>query len=1201
MSRHLSAFILFVLAFSNTVLGQGVTGQISGTVTDSGGSSIAGASVRLTHELSQQVREFTTEPSGDFQFPNLVPGDYTVRIERSGFKTYSQKSIKVSAEDRVTLGQLKLTVGEVSSTIQVIAESSRVSTETSDRSILIDRQQIEDTPISGRDYLGILRSLPGVQMVSTNDMPGWFNTENNLVNGGQSGQFVVTLDGIISQDSGAPRTGGYLAPNVDAIGEVKVLVSNYTAESGARAGGQMNVSIKNGTNQYHGSAYHFWRHEMLSANEFFNNKNVTIVNGVGVPIAKPRYRFQNPGATIGGPVIIPGLGFNKSRTRMFFFFSEDYLHTLTTGGVNGFNMPSSLERAGDFSQTVTSTGLKIGIKDPLAGGVFPDNIIPPSRIHPIGSAMMNLFPNPSTVDPSGRRGFNGQYQFNRDRPREDRILRIDISLGPKTSSYVRLIQDFQADRGVGATLNGGGAWGQFASNYDIQSAGAVYSVIHTFRHNLINESTVGINRGTQSTYAADLEKFKAINDLSALTGPDGKQVKLPQFFNANYLNIIPNIRFTTNSPQSAGQAVTAPPSFTFDSRWPFHGTDQLTNITDNITWIKKRHTVKAGFYFERNSRNVSVYSTYNAAGSYWFGSDTANPNDTGYAYSNLMLGTVQAYGEDNGKLINHARYNQVEWFFQDTWKATRRLTFDLGIRFQVLQPTYSQGATLGLFNGDSYDKKKSGQLLFPALVNGQKVAINPQTKATYLFARATSFDPASYPADGLPYSGINQYKDKFFHTPPVQYGPRLGFAWDVFGKGKTAIRGGFGIFYGRAYGVDTIGATASGVGPMAAPPAFRAPIYYNTTFDNLLTTQGFYGAQNVTGGSQDYKNPTTYNWSFGIQQDLRKGVILDVSYVANVFHHGFGTANDANSVPPLTTWTPQGGPNKTYLDPTSANNGTGAFYGVNLIRGLQKYEGYGSISTYTSAGESSYNSLQAQVNKRFNKRYQFSVNYTWSKTIIFSRQQWIPDNLTKNVVNRPHAVNLNFGYDIPKGSKLWSNWFTKGALDGWRFNGVGAFFSGTPFTVGCTATAPPIGYWTGTPTGGIPFRCQMNGSLWRTDEGKAPGTIDQRLYYPLNAASFSLPPIDSLGFGNTPPTLTYGPGMENLDLSLSKNFKVAERKTLEFRAEAFNTFNHFNPSNPNAGLTFNFGTGVQTNANFGQITGAQHVARRMAMSLKFRF
>lgn len=1183
--------LLWLLALCAPLYAQTVTGQISGAVADPAGASIAGAKVRLTHDLSGQRREFASDQDGNFLFTNLIPGNYSVHIEIPGFKTYDQRAIAVASEERVALHTIKMTIGDVSSTVEVVAEAARVSTESSDRTIVINQQTIEDTPVAGRDYLGILRSLPGVQMTDTADMPGWFNQQNNPVNGGQSGQFLVTLDGVASQDSGAPRTGGYIAPSMDAIAEVKVMVSNYNAESGARAGGQMNVTIKNGTKQYHGSAYYFWRHEMLSANEFFNNMR---------SIAKPRYRYQNPGFTLGGPVLIPWTGFNKSRTKLFFFFSEDFLHTVTTGGVTNFTMPTALERSGDFSQTVTTTGIRIPIKDPLTAQPLPENVLPASRISPAGFAMMNLFPLPEVVDSTGRRQFNTQRQFNRDRPREDRILRLDFNLGPRTTSFVRLIQNYQADRGVGSTLNGGGAWGQFSSDYAIQSAGAVFTAIHTFRSNLINETTVGVNRGRQSTAPSDTEKFRAVNDLSALKAPDGTPVKLPNFFNANVLNILPRIFFTNNGAQSAGQNVTAPPSFSFDSRWPFQGTDQLLNITNTLTWIKRNHTIKAGFYYEHTSRNVSVYSTYGTQGSFWFGSDTANPFDTGYAFSNMLAGTVQAYGEDNKRMVNHARYNQIEWFFQDSWKVTRRLTLDLGIRFQYLEPTWSKGATLGLFDAAQYDTKKSGQLLFPALVNGQRVALNPQTGARYTFARATSFDPASYPADGLPYSGMVQYKDRFFNTPPIQYGPRGGFAWDVFGKGKTAIRGGFGIFYGRAYGVDVIGATAAGVGPMAAPPAFRSPIYYNTTFDNLLNTQGFYGSQNVNGGSQEFKNPTTYNWSFGVQQAVGRGMILDVAYVGNVAHHGFGSANDANAVPPYTTWTPDTGPVRRFLDPTSGNNGNGAFYAATLIRSLTGFTGYGSIATYTSLGESNYNSLQVQLNKRAGKRITFGTNYTFSKTITFAHQQWIDDHFTKAVINRPHVVNAQFGYTMPKGSRFWKNWLTVNALDGWRLNGVIAVFSGTPFTVACNVNNAPIGYWTGTPTGGIPFRCAMDGDLYKADR-TAPNNLDPKLYYPLNPSTFRLPDPRSLGLGNTPTVLAFGPWMQNADISIAKTFHVVEGKSLELRIETFNTLNHFNPSNPNATLTFNYATGAQTNAAFGQIGGAQHVARRTAASIRLRW
>ena len=302
--------LLLLLSALPAALAQSVTGQISGTTVDPGGSVIAGATVQLSNDLTRQVRSFTTESNGSFIFTDLVPGDYSVHIAFPGFKSYDQKAINVSSQEKVALHDIRLEVGDVSSTVTVQADSARVSTDSSDRSVLVNATQIENTPIPGRDFMGLMQSLPGVVDLNAHDVPG-NNSGMPTINGGQSEKLNISLDGIKSQESGNATYSGNLAPSMDAVAEVRVMVSSYSAEYGGRAGGQMSLSIKNGTNQFHGSSYFFFRNEFLNANAYFNNQ---------AGLARPFYRYNNPGGTFGGPLLIPGTRFNKSRTKLFFFF-----------------------------------------------------------------------------------------------------------------------------------------------------------------------------------------------------------------------------------------------------------------------------------------------------------------------------------------------------------------------------------------------------------------------------------------------------------------------------------------------------------------------------------------------------------------------------------------------------------------------------------------------------------------------------------------------------------------------------------------------------------------------------------------------------------------------------------------------------------------------------------------------------------------
>jgi hypothetical protein len=1232
----LVAVLICLLAALPAVYGQSVTGQISGTVVDPAGAVVPGATVQLTHDLSQQVHRYTTESNGSFIFTGLVPGAYSLHVTQAGFKGYDQKSITVATQERVDLHEIGLQVGDVTSTVEVQSNTVHVATDSSDRSISLNTMQIENMPTRGRNPVSLIMGMPGVQSTASGDYRGWNGGAIPGVNGGQQGQIILNFDGAASQDSGNLNPG-YISPSVDAIGEVMLLTSNYTAEYGGRTAGQLTLTTKNGMPQFHGTGYWYYRHESFNANTFFNNKT---------SVARPRYRYQNPGFTIGGPLIIPGTRFNKARQKLFFFFSFDKLYNNTVS-LATYTMPSALERAGDFSKTVTTTGVQVPVFDPTTQTPFPGNLVPSNRISPQGQAMLNLFPLPDpqglNLDPTGNRGYNFRYPQQQLRPLDDKILRIDYNFSPKVVTYARLLQDYQAQNGYNVTVGPpGGAWGQFPASYHVQAAGALGTIIYTFSPTLINEFSWGINRGKQGVGPTTDDSSNKNNggartyaqSLLPLKDSNGNALTLPRINpTSNILGLLPAVNFgfpsTGFSAQSSGQGISGAPLFSLDPRWPFTGTDQLQTLQDKVTWVTGTHTLKAGFYLEKMARNVSVYSVYNAAGTYYFGSDRSSPLDTNYPYSNALLGSIFAYGDDNTKLVNHSHYTQIEWYVQDTWKVARRLTLDYGLRFYRVGDLNSARNTLGLFATSAYDPNKAGQLLYPACSTAvttttcptaNKIAINPRTGATFPYVRQGTFDASSF--SGFPWTGIKYYDTHFFNVAPIQLGPRVGFAWDVFGDGKTAMRGGYGITVGRNWNVDWIGALAAGQGPLMVPPNFLSPTSVYTSFTNLASSQAYYTPQNLIGGDPNDKPQRTYNWSFGIQRELPFGMIADVSYVGNALKNGYGQMYDGNAVAPLTTWKPSGCanpivvggissgcPQSSFVDPTT-NPANPGYYSTNLIRNLVGYKSIGNIIDYTQSLTNNYNSLQAQVNRRRGK-VQWNLNYTFSRTINYNNNntgtilQFVDQRLTKNVTNRRHAINFNMGYDFPTVSQHFGNdigkSFAKVVLDGWHLNGNGSVYAGTPYSVGCGAQGQPSQYWTGTPTAYLPFRCQMGSDIFLPGGTLPSKTEDPRLQVPLNAANFQLPGANSLGIGNTPPTLFYGPWMWNLDFSLAKMTKIGEKLNLELRVETFNTLNHFNPSNPNTSLTWNFTSGAQTNAPFGTIQSAQVDPRRAVLSARIRF
>jgi len=1159
-----------------TAHGQGLTGQLSGTVTDAGGGVIPGATVMVTNAGTNQTRETITSAEGTFVFPDLLAGTYHLTIKMEGFKAYEQKDIALGATERVGLRTIALEVGGLQEQIVVKSEAALVQTTSAARSGLVTRDQIEDIAVKGRDFAAYLKLLPGVVDTSAREAPGWGSMGGLSING-RSGGFNFSYDGVTNKDTGS-NSGNYQAPALDSIGEVRVQTSNFQAEYGRSSGATITVVTRAGTKDFHGSAAYYKRDTKLNANEFSRKQQCGL--GQTAQCDPPLYKFDNTAWTIGGPVLLPGTDFNKSRNRLFFFWSQDLLGRTDPGGLNQRRVPTALERKGDFSQTFDSQGRLVSIRDPqltgscssTSGGpaCFPGNVIPGNRIDSVTQALLNLMPLPNATDPTGNNQYNYTFQTVQDWPRNDQVLRMDWNVGKNTTFYARGQYGYEKRAGGVSFLGSSGGWPQYPSKYEIDTRAIVGTLLHTFNTSTFAEVTAGINWSHQYTSAFDDAALAANDRTKVLPG-------LTQFFpQANPDNVLPQATFGGGLPTpNTGNPTYA--SFGVEQRWPFFGFNKLFNVSTNLTKIKGSHNMKAGFFLERTRRPAARSSSFN--GTFSFNTDSSNPLNTNVGFANALLGAVTQYQESDAHPSAHGLFYNVEWYAQDNWKLRRNFTIDAGMRFYWIQPTKSAGDKVAEFIPSQYDASKAPLLYQPVTTSQGRRALNPLTNEILPLVYVGRLVPNS----GNFINGMQVFDDTVLKTPPIKLAPRIGFAWDVTGDGHTAVRGGAGVFYDR-FSDDNI------LDLIELPPLLNTYTTNYTTVRDLLASP-LTATPTAVRYFPTFTPPVVYNWSLGVQRDVVWGLVADVAYVGNAARNQLITV-DINGRPYGYTY------QASSLDPTNISGGIVQPLPDDLLR---PYRGYGRIQERDFSGYSDYHSMQVAMNRRRSADgLSFGVAYTYQivNKGLGAIDPFVSDKRARNYNSngrRPHTLTFNYSYDVPELSKHWNNIIAKAVFDNWQVSGVTSIISGAYGNFGYNFTNVPTGTLSGTGS--------INGGGSRVDIVCDPTLPrSQRTYSRQFKTECIAPPSDQFRLGNAKNDEFHGPGFMNWDISFFKNIPLgASRRQLQLRTELYNAFNSNQWTAVNTTATFDYQTGKQTNAAFGSLTGATNSARRIQLAARFTF
>jgi hypothetical protein len=1088
---------LLALLWPTQAAAQAVSGTILGSATDANGAALAGVKITFTHTQTGLTRVVTSETSGEYVAPNLPPGLYTITAEQPGFKKLQLGNVQLNVDQKAVV-DLKMDVGATTESVTIEGATPLVQTQSSDLSGTINERQITNLPLNGRNFVQLTRTLPGVQR----GIPGanidgagslaWRASASFSANGMRTRDNNFMLDGVDNNETWLNSV--VIFPSVDALEEFKVQSSTYSAEFGRSSGGVVNIQIKSGQNDFHGSAFEFLRNDALDANNFFNNKNGR---------AKPPYRQNQFGGTFGGRI---------RRDKMFFFGdyqggrirdSQTFLSTV----------PSLKMRNGDFSE------LNRTIYDPLTRQPFAGNVV--NRMDPAAKAIIDqLYPLPNVP---GTRAANGQiinnFLFNPVLAREDDQFDVKIDNYFSQNNHFFGRYSFErTHRFLPATLPHGDAGATFgAGNGLIRGQSLALNDTHTFGPRWLNEARVGFSRIA----------FK-VTSIDAGTN-QAQAVGIPGINITDTATAMSQITFTPGDIRNLG-ANSNQPLLTFLDTFQFF---------DNVTHTRGSHTLKMGASLTRRRRNV--FNVDNIVGNFNFqssitsncggapGTCTIDPN-TGFSFASFVLGYPTTVTRGLMQGVVGERRPEYGAYFQDDWRVNSKLTLNLGLRYDLFAPyveVYDRQANFDTSTGKFVVASEN------AVINGIEVGRALQT------------------------------------TPTKDFAPRIGFAYDLFGKGQTVLRGGYGIFWNNPL-------TGTSSQKPSNPPFLLSNSLSTTLLPTLRLSNGIPAPPPVdpnrapSGTTRsifdpEFKDGYAQQWNLNVSQQFGRNYALEVSYVGSKGTH-LVVKQDINQAPPVVGVT-NADVNRPF---------------IGLAPGLR------ALSQVQSRGYSNHHAMLAKFSNRFSNGLLFVNSYTFGKTIdIVSDTEGATQNAYN--FNRDRAVSdfdvkhlftSSWSYDLPfgKGKSIGGG---VGALadkfiGGWQLSGIMLLRSGLPFSVNQSQNLLSTG------TGNRPNR---------VGSGKLDNpTIDR--WFDLSAFT---PTADNTGtYGNSGRNILRAPGQVNVDFSLVKVTRFRERFEHQLKFEFFNAFNHAQFAAPGNTIG-NASAGVISSLLFGA------TARQIQVAMKLRF